>query len=67
MVLIVVGTLVFYLTDLVGISILGVCGYKIGPGIIIIDIVFTGSYFIVMIISSFFFVKYLKSISKMDE
>jgi hypothetical protein len=62
-----VGTLIFYLTDLVGISILGVCGYKIGPGFIIIDILFTSSYFIVLITSSVFFIKYLKSISKLDE
>jgi hypothetical protein len=65
--LIVVGTLIFYLTDLVGISLLGVCGYKIGPGFIIIDIVFTSSYFIVLITSSVFFIKYLKSISKLDK
>jgi len=65
-VLILVGTLIFYLTDLVGISILGVCGYKIGPGIIVIDVVFSGSYFAIMIVSSVFFIKYLKSISKSD-
>lgn len=66
MVLILVGTLIFYLTDLVGISILGVCGYKIGTGIIVLDIVFTSSYFMVLIGSSVFFIKYLKSISKLD-
>lgn len=49
-----------------GISILGVCGYKIGPGIIVIDIVLTVSYFMVVVASSSFFVKYLKSISKVD-
>jgi hypothetical protein len=65
MVLILVGTLIFYLTDLVGISILGVCGYKIGTGVIIIDTVFTASYLIVLIVSSIFFVKYLRSISKL--
>ena len=66
MVLIVGGTLIFYLTDLVGISILGVCGYKIGVEILVLDIVFTGSYLIVLIGSSVFFIKYLKSISKLD-
>ena len=67
MVLILVGTLIFYLTDLVGVSILGVCGYKLGAGFIVIDIVFTSSYLVVLIVSSIFFVKYLKSISKLDE
>ena len=66
MVLIVGGTLIFYLTDLIGISILGVCGYKIGVEILVLDIVFTGSYLIVLIGSSVFFIKYLKSISKLD-
>lgn len=61
-----VGTLIFYLTDLVGISILGVCGYKIGRGLIFVDIIFTNSFFVVMVVSSVFFVKYLRSISKLD-
>lgn len=58
--------MIFYLTDLIGISILGVCGYKIGVEILVLDIVFTGSYLIVLIGSSVFFIKYLKSISKLD-
>ena len=65
--LILVGTLIFYLTDIVGISILGVCGYRIGPGSIFYDIAFTGCYFVVLVVSYIFFVKYLKYISKLDE
>lgn len=62
-ILVVTVTLTFYLTDLIGISILGVCGYRIGQHSIYIDIIFTAIYCLIIIISSIFFVKYLKTIS----
>lgn len=64
--LIIITTVVFYLTDLVGISILGVCGYRIGSGTIYIDIILSVSYFITLLVSSFFFLKYLRSISNLE-
>ena len=64
--LVVVSTIIFYLTDLIGISVLGVCGYKIGSGVIFLDVLLTSSFFVVMFISSIFFIKYLRSISRQD-
>ncbi len=43
------------------------CGYRIGAGIIFLDFALTLCYFVVMVVSSIFFVKYLRSISKFDK
>ena len=61
-----IGTLIFYLTDLIGISTLGLCGFKMGTGLIFLDFAMTLVYFVVMVTCSIMFLKYLKSASKLD-
>lgn len=66
LVVIVLATVVFYCTGLVGVSILGVCGYRFGPGSIYIDIILTTTYFLNTIITSLFFLRYLRTLSKLS-
>lgn len=67
LVVIVVVTVVFYWTNLIGVSVLGVCGYRFGAGSIYIDIILSTIYFLNTIISSLFFLRYLRTISKQSK
>jgi hypothetical protein len=64
--LILIGTLVFFLTNVIGINVLGVCAFKIGAGVIFLEFALFLGYFLIMIGCSIFFLSYLRSVSKVD-
>ena len=61
-----ISTIIVYLADEIGVSVLGVCGLMVSKGSFLIELALRIMYTIILVLSSVLFLKYLKKIGKFD-
>ena len=65
-VLAILATIVAYLAEQIGVSVLGVCGLKVSKASFFIQLSISLLYLVILVLSSVLFLKYLKKLGKLE-
>lgn len=65
-VIVVIGTIVVYVSNQIGVSVLGICGLKVAKSSVFVQLGILFVYLFVLVTTSVFFLKYLNRVGKFD-